>query len=332
MRTRLLSIDYFRGSAVVLMLVYDYVLFFSRSIPLVFQHDQFDKLSVGDFVAPLFLFIMGLSLAFSIDKRRSLGDAESTVFWQVVRRSVLLVLIGVLVDDLRTPLLGGTIGLGGTYYIKWGVLETLGVSYIVAYLIMRVGTKARFALIAFLLAVYAVLISNPSVAAFVQTHAHGSPVASISWATIAVFGMIAGERLIQNRQDYELFLYRMGGTLIIIGAAVSLFIPPWKELVSPSYALITAGASAIAYMTAYYVMETRKLELVVKWLKPLNDFGRAALAAWILQYVLAGYLIWYFHFHNRLDPLFGVPLAFAMVAVVWIVLRLFDRVGLRFAI
>jgi predicted acyltransferase len=332
MRNRLLSVDYFRGGAVFLMLVYNYVPFFSRSIPLIFQHGQSDRLLPGDFVAPFFLFIMGLSLAMFIDKRRALGDSEISVFWQVARRAVFLLLIGVLIDDVRAPLLGGTIGLGGTYYIKWGVLETLGVSYLIAYLVMRFGARTRFVIIAGLLAAYAALMTDVSFSNFVQTHAHGSPLSVISWSTIAAFGMIAGDRMVKNRQDFEKYLYRMGGSLIIIGTAVSLYMPARKDLVTSSYALITAGGAAIAYMVAYYLMETRKFDAVAKWLKPLNDFGRAALAAWILQYALAGYLIWYFHIHGGLDPWLGIPLAFLMIGIVWIAVKLINRAGWRFAI
>lgn len=329
---RLVSVDYFRGGAVFLMLVYDYIPFFSRSIPLIFQHGQSDKLLFGDFIAPFFLFIMGLSLALSINKRRSLGDTESRVFWQVARRAVLLILIGVLIDDLRAPMIGGNIGLGGTYYIKWGVLETLGASYLVSYIIMLFRAKIRFVVIAGFLTAYVVLMSNASFAAFVLSHAHGSPLSVISWSTIAAFGLIAGERLVKNRQDYEKYLYRMGGTLVLLGTILALFVPPRKELVSSSYALITAGGAAIAYMVAYYMIETLALPGIIKLLRPLNEFGRAALVAWILQYVVSGYFIWYFHVHGGLNPFLGIPFAFFMIGVVWLVVRVINRTGFRFAI
>ncbi len=329
---RLLSVDYFRGAAVLLMLVYDYVPFFSRTVPLFLQHGRPDMLLFGDFIAPFFLFIMGLSLAMSIDKRRAAGVSESNVFWQVARRAVLLVLIGVLIDDLRGPLIGGNIGLGGSYYIKWGVLETLGASYLISYFIMRFGVKARFVVIAGLLAGYMGLMTDAWFAHFVQSHSHGSPLSIISWSTIAAFGMIAGDRLMRNRQNYEQYLYRLGGSLIIIGTIVGLFTPARKDLVSSSYALITAGGAAIAFMLAYYLIETRAGARLIQRLSPLNEFGRAALLAWLLQYGLSAYLIWYFNTYGKLVAWLGIPLAVTMIGVVWLVVRRLNRAGFRLAI
>jgi predicted acyltransferase len=329
---RLLSVDYFRGLAVLLMLLYDYVPFFSRTVPLFLQHGRPDILLFGDFIAPFFLFIMGFSLALSIEKRRAEGLSETVIFWQVVRRAVLLLLIGVLIDDLRSPMIGGTIGLGGTYYIRWGVLETLGVSYLVSYLVMRFPVKWRFVVIGGLLATYMALVTNAWFASFVLSHAHGSPLAAISWATIAAFGLVAGDRWVNNRRDFEIYLYRLGGTLILIGTVVSIFMPARKDLVTSSYALITAGGAAIAFMLMYYFVETRPVTRLIKWLRPILEFGRAALLAWLLQYALSAYLIWYFHTHGGLDPWLGIPLALVMIAVVWLVVRQMNRKGFRLAV
>ncbi len=326
------SVDYFRGLAVVLMLLYDFVLFFSSTLPRVLQHSRPDMLLFGDFIAPFFLFIMGLALPLSVNNKRESGVSERQIFWGVLRRAILLLLIGVLVDDLRSPLLGGTIGLGGTYYIKWGVLEALGVSYLVSYIIMRFGARTRYAIIAAILAAYVGLMTNSSFAAFVQSHSHGSPLSALTWASIAAFGMIAGVRLVNSRVDYEKYLYRFGATLVMIGTVLSLFVPARKEMVTSSYALITAGGSAIAFMFMYYFIETRALPRVIKWLRPLSDFGRAALLAWILQYAVPGYLIWRFHTYGKLDAWLGIPLSVLMIVVVWLLIRGADRIGFRLAV
>ena len=329
---RLLSVDYFRGIAVLLMLVYDYAVFFSAAVPLVFQHGRLDMLLFGDFIAPFFLFIMGFSLPLAVTKQREAGLSEAAIFWRVMRRAFLLLAIGVFIDDLRAPLLGGAIGLGGTYYIKWGVLEALGVSYLITYLVMRLGTKTRYLIAAVMLGAYWALLSNSWVQSFVLSHAHGSPIAAISWAAIAVFGMIAGDRRTRDSGQFEQYLYRLGGTLVIIGTIVGLFVPALKDLVSPSYALITAGGSAIAFMVVYYLVETRASKWAITILKPMREFGRAAMLAWILQYAIPGYLIWYLHTYGRLDPWLGMPLAFLMTGVVWLAVWALNRFGIRLAV
>lgn len=325
---RLLVIDYFRGLAVFLMLVYDYVPFFTKDVPLVFQHGRTDRLLFGDFVAPFFLFIMGASLAFTTCKRRTQGVAERELFLQVLRRAGLLLLVGLIIDETRAPLLGSTFGL------KWGVLETLGVSYLIAYLIMRFKkTSSRIIVTGGLLGLHLGLMMVVQwYRNFVETSAHGSPFSVLSWAAIAVFGMMAGEQLTYDRRDYERYLYRLAAALIIAGTLLAQVDPPRKQLVSASYALVTSGGSAFMLMLMYYAIETRKTKWLIKRMRPFREFGVAALLAWILQYVLAAPFIYYFYRFGKAAPLYGIPLALTMIGVVWLVIREANRRGIGFKI
>lgn len=323
---RLLSIDYFRGLAVLLMLVYDYIPFFTKDVPRVFQHGRTDMLLFGDFVAPFFLFIMGMSLAISVVRRRASGAPESIIFRQVLRRAALLFFIGLLIDETRAPLLGGSFGM------KWGVLETLGASYLITYLVMRFRPAARVGIVAAALTTHmALLLAYQPYAEFISTSAHGSPLSIFAWATIAVFGMIAGERLARTRSDFEQYLYWFGGVLIIIGTVVGIINPPRKGLVSSSYALITSGGAAVTFMLLYYLVETKKVRWLIRRLRPLRELGVSALLAWILQYVLAGFFIWYYHIHEKLPLAYGLGLAVTMIAVVWLVVAFLNsrKVTLR---
>lgn len=323
---RLLSVDYFRGLAVLLMLIYDYVPFFTKNVPLLLQHGRTDMLLIGDLVAPFFLFIMGLSLAISICKQREKGMSEKQIFLIALKRAVLLFMLGIIIDETRAPLLGGSFGM------KWGVLETLGASYLVTYFIMRLKPWTRVTATAGLLSLHLGLLTYTPYANYIKTSAHGSPLSILSWATIAVFGMIAGEHLMKNRNGYEHYLYWMGAALIIIGTVVGFIDPPRKELVSSSYALISSGASAIVLMLMYYLIETRKVEWLIQRLRPLREFGTAALFAWVLQYLLAAYFIWYFHIHEKLPFFYGTALATAMIAAVWLVVTIANRRGIAIKI
>jgi predicted acyltransferase len=323
---RLLSIDYFRGLAVLLMLIYDYVPFFTKNVPILLQHGRTDMLLFGDLVAPFFLFIMGLSLAISVSRQRAKGVSERDIFLGVLRRAILLFILGLIIDETRAPLLGGTFG------VKWGVLETLGVSYLVTYVVMLFKPWKRIAITTGLLSLHLSLLTYAPYADFIKTSAHGSPLSILSWATIAIFGMIAGDHLAHNRNGYEHYLYWLGAVLIVIGTAVGLFDPPRKELVSSSYALISSGAAAIMLMFLYYFIETKKVEWLIQRLRPLREFGIAALSAWILQYILASYFIWYFHIHEKLPFLYGASLATAMIVAVWLVIVTANKRGLALRI
>ncbi len=319
---RLLSIDYFRGLAVLLMLIYDYVPFFTKDVPLFLQHGRPDMLLFGDFVAPFFLFIMGMSLAISVSRQRGKGVPESKIFWGVLRRAALLFAFGLIIDNIRAPLFGSSFG----FAMRWGILETLGASYLVTYLVMCMKPSFRIAIITISLALHMFLLMNyPPYVAYITTYAHGSPASVLSWGAIAAFGMIAGEHLSRAKSNNEKYLYWLGGILIVVGTIIGLVDPPRKELVTSSYALITAGGASIVFMLIYFFIETRKVEWIIFHLKPLKEFGVAALSAWVLQYAVASYFIWYYNVHEKLSQVYGLTLATAMIAVVWVLVTAANR-------
>ncbi len=314
--TRLGSLDYFRGLAIILMLIYDYVPFFTKNPPLIFAHGRTDMLLFGDMVAPFFLFIMGVSLAVAVSRRRAHGASEKQIFLRVIKRSSILIIAGLAIDDIRAPLFGGTIG----FHPTWGILESLGAAYLISYLLMFLKLRLQISVLTAMLAAHLyLLLYSPPFLKYVKSYSHGSPASILTWSAITVFGMIAGERLVGNTLGYEKYLYRLGGILIVAGTVVGMIYPPRKYLVTSSYVLIAAGCSAIFFMLLYYIIETKRVRLIVDNMKPLVEFGGAALTAWILQYVIAAYFIWYFHYNERLPLVYGLTLSGLLIAVVWLV-------------
>lgn len=325
---RILAVDYFRGLAVLLMLVYDYVPFFSRNVPLIFQHGREDVLLFGDLVAPFFLFIMGFSLALSVNKRRASGSTESDIFRHVLIRSILLVGIGLFIDVTRGFVIRGELAL------SWGILETLGVSYLFSYFVLRFRRLGiQILIISISLGIHLVLSSFfPWYRHILRSISHGSPFSVLAWAPIAVIGTICGERFTENRHDFEIFLTKVGIVLILIGLAISPISPLTKKLVTSSYAIFSSGASALFLLLVYYLVEDRRQAAVIWFLKPLREFGISALLAWALQYVVVVYFIYYFHKYGRLPLYLGLPFAFAMILAVWIIVSEANQRNIRIKI
>lgn len=318
---RLLVIDYFRGLAVLLMLVYDYVPFFTGNVPRTFQHGRSDFLLLGDFVAPFFLFIMGLGLSIAACRRRARGRAEIKIFREVLWRAFMLLLIGLIIDETRSPLLGGSFG------IKWGVLETLGVSYLLSYLIMLFPQKGRVVAIGAMLAVHTYFSGVPSYyQSTVNTFAHGGPFSAIfSWTTITVFGAMVGERLHARIPHFQRYLLISSGVMVLLGNVAGQITGLTKTTVTAGYVLVGAGVAAWVFLALYHLVEYAKVKWVIAALKPLQEFGRSALTAFILQYLVAAYFIWYFHTHGKAEWEVGIPLGLFMVFVVWLIIRFLNR-------
>lgn len=324
---RLLVVDYFRGLAVLGMLVYDYVPFFSYNEPRLLQHGRTDILLPGDFVAPFFLFPMGMSLAFTWTNRRSKGVPERDIFKQVLYRAFMLVLIGFIVDSTKAMLIGMHFGF------RWGVLETLGVSYLITYLVLRLNIFWRITVVSGLLTTHFMLSQLPSYVRILNTYAHGSPFGVLGWAVIAIFGMMAGERFIMGTEDYEWWLYKVGCSLALLGVIVNMFEPYNKNEVSISYALLSAGVSALVFMFLYGMIEVLRWNWLIRVMKPLRDFGTAALTVWILQYILAAPIIYDLYRHGgRLPWEYGTIVAAGLIGITWTIVHFLNRRGLTLRI
>ncbi len=120
---RLSSIDISRGVALLLMLFVNDLNI--RSFP--FLPELNPAVSAGpgiaDWVFPLFLFIAGLVIPFSFSKRISAGEDTTTMTKHIIKRSVSLLIIGVLMLNSRR-LDPELTGLGRNI---WSLLMFLGI-------------------------------------------------------------------------------------------------------------------------------------------------------------------------------------------------------------
>lgn len=120
---RLRSLDTFRGMSLVIMVFVNY----GGGRYWFFRHESWNGLTVADLVFPWFVFIMGTSVALSINSMLRAGSSRRSLLGKVVWRSVQLFIIGLFIinpnycqgslswDSLRIP----------------GVLQRLAWSYLV---------------------------------------------------------------------------------------------------------------------------------------------------------------------------------------------------------
>ena len=93
---RVTSIDIIRALTMILMIFVN-DLWSLKGIPAWLEHVErgVDGMGLADTVFPAFLFIVGLSLPYAIDTRRSKGDTDLQLVWHVVFRSIALIVMGV---------------------------------------------------------------------------------------------------------------------------------------------------------------------------------------------------------------------------------------------
>ena len=119
---RLASLDACRGIAVVGMLVANLVNVCLHDVPTALTHNYGNTLRAFDLPAPLFQFLVGVSLPLFLAQRRRNGRSEREAGLDAVRRFTLLIGLGILLD-----------GAGAMSFVpRWGVLQTLGLGGIIA--------------------------------------------------------------------------------------------------------------------------------------------------------------------------------------------------------
>ncbi|MBK9391353.1 MAG: DUF5009 domain-containing protein [Bacteroidetes bacterium] len=99
---RILSIDIMRGFNLVLMLFVNDL--FMPGVPSWLGHmkGDFDGMGLADWVFPGFMFMVGMSIPYSVGGRISKGDNNFSVFKHILIRTVSLLIIGVLMSNSRS--------------------------------------------------------------------------------------------------------------------------------------------------------------------------------------------------------------------------------------
>src|SRR5262245_25678639 len=268
---RLAFLDAARGLAVGGMLVANLVNVFLRRVPGPLAHNQGDVLRLFDFPAPTFQFLIGVSLTLFLDKRVANGLSRVGAQAAALRRFVLLIGLGVVLDcfgSLQTM-------------PKWGVLQTLGLGGVVATLVDEFSDGTVIAIALGLLTLF-----RDGAAGEV----HGGPVAALAFVPLTLAGLLVGRGL-RRGHGVNAFSRRAmvvaTAAFVIAAGAYSAGVPFNKMLGTSSFVALTGGTAA-ALLIAVHAAERAGARFPA-WLLVV---GSNALTAWVLQYVLVYYPAW----------------------------------------
>ena len=161
-RERLLSLDVFRGMTIAGMLLVNDPGTWSAIYPPL-EHATWNGWTPTDLIFPFFLFIVGITTHLSLEARRARGDDEGALIRQVVRRGLLIVLVGLLVNGFPFFTWTSIDGIANPTFLErvvdrlhhWrimGVLQRIGLAYMFsALLTFRTTLKQQVAILATLL-------------------------------------------------------------------------------------------------------------------------------------------------------------------------------------
>lgn len=299
---RLMSLDILRGITVCGMILVNNAGGRYSYAPL--RHSVWNGLTPCDLVFPFFLFMVGISTYISLRKFDFRPSGE--VIRKIFRRMFLIILIGIgigwfghicggdflPIDSLRIP----------------GVLQRIGLCYgVVSLLVIYVNHRYIPWIAVGVLVIYSVLlltcngyscddtnfIAIADRAVFGQAHLYTkSPidpeglVGSISAIAHTLIGFMCGKLLLENIPISKKLLYMMVAAVVmlVLGYALSGWMPINKRVWSTTYVLVTCGWASVLLAALIYIIDVRQLNR--GWTFFLV-FGMNPLFLYVLSEVLA---------------------------------------------
>ncbi len=144
-RERLIALDVFRGMTIAgMLLVNDPGTWSAIYDPL--KHAPWHGWTPTDLVFPFFLFTVGVTTHLSLSSRRAAGADESAIVRKIIRRGLLIVLFGLLLNvfpfywwgniaDVPNPTFLQRVAYRFDHLRYAGVLQRIGVVYLIAALL-----------------------------------------------------------------------------------------------------------------------------------------------------------------------------------------------------
>ena len=199
-RERLKSLDVFRGMTVAGMLLVNNPGTWDAIYPPL-EHAPWHGWTPTDLIFPFFLFIVGITTHLSLTERAARGDSIGALRAQVVRRGLLIVLIGMAlsafpfftwtaVPSHPDPSVWDRIAYRFAHFRYLGVLPRIGWSYLLAGLLtLQAPLKRTVGILATLLLGYwAILAFVPNPATGVAGELDVAPLTLEAWLDQLVLG------------------------------------------------------------------------------------------------------------------------------------------------
>ena len=315
---RLAFLDACRALAVLGMLFANMMNVFLRRVPEVLQHNEGDILRAFDFPAPVFQFLIGVSLVLFLRKRTVSGLTSPRARLTAVRRFVLLIGLGIVLDS--APALLGILTL--SEWPRWGVLQTLGLGGLLATGVSELPDGAVAALALGLLAFF--FRGAPA-------EVHHYPLAGLTFVPLTLAGLLVGRGLEAGPPERQFIRRAAAAAVAGVGwsAAAQLAGVPFNKALGTSSFVAIATAASAALLLATAALERAGVAFP-DWLLAV---GANALTAWVLQYLLVYYPAWLvFWGWKRLPLLPGMAAVVAALAALSALSIALGRRGIRIPI
>ncbi len=280
------------------------------------EHVKWEGFRFEDLIFPLFLFIVGTVLPFSISRRVERGQSRRALYLHIFKRAGVLILLGLI--------------LNGLLRFNWpemhwpGVLQRIGLCYFLAALLVMT-TKWRAQLIvagAILLLYWAALTLIPvpgygpgvitpegCLSSYIdqnllpgkiheEHYGYGDNegiISTLPAICTTLFGALAGHWLRSKHSgNRKAAALAIGGIICVIAGYIwGLSFPIIKNIWTSSYVLVSTGYSLLLLALFYWVIDVKGYK---KWAFFFIVIGMNAITIYCIQLVVgfeevAGFLV-----------------------------------------
>jgi predicted acyltransferase len=303
------------------------------------EHVRWQGLHFYDVIWPLFMFMVGVSLSFSLTRRKLSGATDKVLYLHALKRALILFVLGMMAQGnlLQFNL--------ATLHPCYSVLHGIAAGYLIATVVMlRFGPKGQAITTAVFLILYWILLITipvPGVGRGVLTPTGNAAtyvdhlvlgrfeygentwfLSYLGFAASVLIGGLAGNLLRSTRsaKDKCLFLSAGGVGLVSLGLIWSLWFPIIKLLWTSSFVLVAGGISCLLLAAFYLIVDVGGYR---KWAFGFVVIGTNALAVYMATMlfdfrkigdIFVGHLL---PRVGRYDSLLEAAVAFT---IIWLVL------------
>ncbi len=300
---RLVSLDFFRGLTIALMIVVNMPGTWNHVYPPL-RHAEWHGMTPTDLVFPFFLFIVGVSIALAYTKIRMTSGIDGNTYRKIFVRTLKIFVLGLFLA-LFPDFNFGELRVAG-------VLQRIAIVFLAcAILFLRTGFRTQVLVGAVLLIGYwltmigvpvpeigsGMLEPGQNLAAFVDKYLLPGRMYQVTWDPEGVYstlpavgtgitGLLAGHLIINKTLSHDkkiIWLFFAGFTSMLLGHAWSWVFPLNKHLWTSSYVLVSSGLAAMFLAASIWIIDEKGYK---KWTFPAVVFGMNAISAYVLHGIM----------------------------------------------
>jgi len=303
---RLISLDVFRGLTIAGMILVNNPGDWGNIYPAL-GHAKWHGVTPTDLIFPFFLFIVGVAITLSLSKRKERGDNQTKIIMQIFRRSIIIFLLGLILQgfpyyDLSTIRIPG-------------VLQRIAIVYLFSSLIYLKFSIKLVTIIAFgLLILYWILMTfipvpgvgyasyEPStnlgawLDRLIYTPAHlwkavktwdpEGLLSTMPAISSGLSGVLAGYWLSSKKETaYKIVWMFIAANFCMLGGIVwDMWFPINKSIWTSSYVLYTTGMALHFLAICYWLIDVKGYTW---WTKPFVVYGMNAITVFFMSGLVA---------------------------------------------